>query len=122
MASRRLRQWPGMTPFSSRPGRDPRGMPVLSKDDQVVGHVTEMWIDVPEQMVRYLEYKLEPEWGQGTRMVPITLAKIKERWVQVKSLRAKDFAGVPGIKGGASITKLEEEKVSAYYAGGTLYS
>jgi len=119
---------PKITPMGGHPaffvsaGRDPRGQPVLSKDDQVVGHVTEMWIDAPEQMVRYLEFQLEPEWGQGTRVVPITLTKIKERWVQVKSLSAKDFNGVPNIKGGGQITKLEEEKVSAYYAGGIMYS
>ena len=107
--------------FSVTAGRDPRGLPVLSRDDQVIGHVTEMWIDAPEQLVRYLEYELEGEWGNGTRLVPITLAKIKERWVMVKSLRAKDFNDVPTI-GGGTITKLEEDKVSAYYAGGKLYS
>lgn len=31
--------------FSVSAGRDPRGLPVLSRDDQVVGHVTDMWID-----------------------------------------------------------------------------
>ena len=108
--------------FTVSAGRDPRGMPVLSRDDQVVGHVSEMWIDAGEAMVRYLEYTLEPEWGFGTRLVPIGLARVQERWVLVKSLKAKDFAGVPQIAGGGKITKLEEEKVSAYYGGGKLYS
>ena len=103
-------------------GRDPRSLPVLSRDDQVVGHVSDMWIDASEHMVRYLEYTLESEWGSGSRLVPIGLAKVSDRWVKVRTLNAKDFNGVPGIKGGGQITKLEEEKVSAYYAGGTLYS
>lgn len=103
-------------------GRDPRGLPVLSKDDQVVGHVTEMWIDAAEHMVRYVQYELESEWGSGTRLVPITMCRIQEKWVQVKSLSAAHFNGVPTIRGGGQITKLEEEKVCAYYAGGTLYS
>ncbi len=103
-------------------GRDPRGLPVLSRDDQVIGHVSEMWVDAAEHMVRYLQYDLEPEWGSGSRIVPITLSRIKERWVMVRSLKAKDFDGVPQISRTDQITKLEEEKICAYYAGGTLYS
>lgn len=112
----------GHEAFFVSAGRDPRGLPVLSRDDQVVGHVTEMWIDAAEHMVRYLEYQLEPEWGQGTRLVPITMSRIKEKWVMVKSLNAAHFSGVPQIRGNGQITKLEEEKVSGYYAGGKLYS
>jgi len=32
------------------------------------------------------------------------------------------FAGVPTTKSTSQITKLEEEKICAYYAGGTLYA
>ncbi|MEM1064318.1 MAG: photosynthetic reaction center subunit H [Pseudomonadota bacterium] len=112
----------GHEAFFVSAGRDPRGLPVLSRDDQVVGHITEMWIDAAEHMVRYLEYELAPEWGTGKRLVPITLSRVNEKWVMVRSLNAKDFGGVPTIAGAEQITKLEEEKVSAYYAGGTLYS
>jgi photosynthetic reaction center H subunit len=112
----------GHDAFFVSAGRDPRGLPVLSRDDQVVGHVTEMWIDAPEQMVRYLEYKLEPEHGSGTRLVPITMTRIKEKWVQVASLTSGRFDGVPQIKSGDQITKLEEEKVCGYYAGGAMYA
>ncbi|MBT8457084.1 MAG: photosynthetic reaction center subunit H [Alphaproteobacteria bacterium] len=112
----------GHEAFFVSAGRDPRGLPVLSRDDQVIGHVTEMWIDAAEHMVRYLQYDLEPEWGQGSRLVPITMARIKEKWVMVRSLNAAHFNGVPQIASGSQITKLEEEKVCGYYAGGTLYS
>lgn len=112
----------GRDDFFVSAGRDPRGLPVLSRDDQVVGQVTDMWIDPSEHMVRYIEYSLESDWGSGTRLVPIGLARVRDRWVMVKSLNAKDFDGVPTIKGGGQITKLEEEKVSGYYAGGRLYS
>ncbi len=112
----------GHEAFFVSAGHDPRGMPVLSKDDQVVGHVSEMWIDAGEAQVRYLEYTLEPEWGSGSRLVPITLARIQSRWVLVKSLAAKDFDRVPQIRGGGQITKLEEEKICAFYAGGKMYS
>ena len=112
----------GHEDFFVSAGRDPRGLPVLSRDDQVVGHVTDMWIDASEHMVRYLEYDLEGEWGQGSRLVPIGLAKVRERWVAVKSLNAKDFAGVPRASGGGVINKREEDQISGYYAGGLLYS
>lgn len=112
----------GHEAFFVSAGRDPRGLPVLSRDDQVVGHVTEMWIDASEAEVRYLEYTLEPEHGSGSRLVPIQMARIREKWVMVRSLNSGDFDGVPQIRGGGSISKLEEEKVCAYYGGGTLYS
>jgi len=103
-------------------GRDPRGMPVLSKDDQVVAHVTDMWIDEAEQEVRYLELALEAEHGSGTRLVPMTLSKLQPRWVMVKSLHSSRFDGVPQVRTEGVITKLEEEKISAWFAGGAMYS
>ena len=117
-----------ITPMAGHPdffvsaGRDPRGLPVLAKDDQVVAHITDMWVDASEHMVRYLELELEPEHGQGKRLVPIGFTRVKEKWVEVGSLRSGHFAGVPRIASDRQITKLEEEKVSAYYGGGALYS
>ena len=62
--------------FAVASGTDPRGMPVVSGDGEVVGEVTDMWVDEPEQMVRYLEYKLDAKWGEGNRLVPLTMARI----------------------------------------------
>jgi photosynthetic reaction center H subunit len=112
----------GHADFFVSAGRDPRGLPVLAKDDQVVAHVTDMWLDASEHLVRYLELELEPEHGQGKRLVPIGMVRVKDKWVEVASLRSGHFNGVPRIASDRQITKLEEEKVSAYYAGGTLYS
>lgn len=112
----------GHEDFIVSAGNDPRGLPVLSRDDQVVGHVTDIWIDAGEQEVRYLEYELEAEYGTGKRLVPITMTRVRSRWVQVRSLNREHFAGVPQIAAPGQITKLEEEKVQAWYAGGTLYS
>jgi photosynthetic reaction center H subunit len=108
--------------FQVSAGRDPRGMPILSRDDQVVGYVTDMWIDEPEALVRYFQYELEPEWGSGTRLVPLYMAKIKPRWVRVRSLDAKFFDRVPVVGQSGVLTKLEEEKVMAFYAGGQMYA
>ncbi|MBD0864157.1 MAG: photosynthetic reaction center subunit H [Rhodobacteraceae bacterium] len=108
--------------FSVSAGRDPRGLPVVSGDSAVVGEVTDIWVDKPESMIRYLEYKLDPKWGQGTRLVPITLCRVRSAEVKVRAIYAKHFATVPTIASADQITLLEEEKVSAYYGGGTLYA
>lgn len=103
-------------------GNDPRGLPVLSKDDQVVANVTDMWIDPSEHEVRYIEFELLPEYGSGKRLVPIPMAKITRRWVDVSSLSKGHFDGVPKTASSTQITKLEEEKICGWYAGGALYS
>jgi len=56
-------------------GRDPRGKPVVAGDGEVVGEITDMWVDAPEQLVRYLQIELNDK--AGTRLMPMTLAKIK---------------------------------------------
>ena len=118
----KIRPMSALEDFSVSAGRDPRGMPVLSKDDHVVAHVSDLWIDEAEQEIRYLELDLEAEHGSGKRLVPMTLSKVQPRWVMVASLHSSRFNGVPQVRTAGQITKLEEEKISAWYAGGTLYS
>jgi photosynthetic reaction center H subunit len=108
--------------FEVSAGIDPRGLPVQAGDGEVVGKVGDLWVDEPEQMVRYLEIELDAAWGGGKRLVPIGMARIWPSRLQVRSIFGKHFAGVPQIKAADVITKLEEEKISAYYAGGTLYA
>lgn len=112
----------GNDEFVISAGRDPRGMPILSKDDQVVAHCTDMWIDEAEQEVRYLEIDLEAEHGSGKRLVPMPMVRVQPRWIMVASLHSSRFDGVPQVRTAGQITKLEEEKITAWYAGGTLYS
>lgn len=108
--------------FGVSAGRDPRGLPVVSGDGEVVGRITDLWIDVPEQMVRYLTLDLNPEGSGKTRLVPINLCRIKKDRVVVRSLYAHNFEGIPQTKAGDQITKLEEDRITGYYAGGTLYA
>ncbi|MFN3643701.1 MAG: photosynthetic reaction center subunit H [Gemmobacter sp.] len=105
--------------FSVSAGRDPRGLPVQSGDYQTVGKISDMWIDAPEQLVRYLEIELD---SGGKRLVPMTLARIKSDRVIVGALNADHFAGIPMTRSSTEITKLEEDKVSAYVASGHLYA
>jgi photosynthetic reaction center H subunit len=40
----------------------------------------------------------------------------------VRSILSKQFDGVPDFSSPDQITLLEEDRISAYYAGGTLYA
>lgn len=99
-------------------GRDPRGLPVQAGDLEVVGRVTDMWVDAPEQMVRFFEVELNTG---GKRLVPMTMAKIWEDRVRVNAITSDRFAGIPVTKRANEVTKLEEDKISGYVAGGWMY-
>jgi photosynthetic reaction center H subunit len=104
--------------FHVSAGRDPRGLPVQAGDLEVVGRVSDMWVDAPEQLVRYLEIDLNS--GQK-RLVPMTLARIWEDRVRVNFLASDSFDGIPATKSPTEVTKLEEDKISAYVASGWMY-
>ncbi len=108
--------------FRVAAGRDPRGLPVVAGDGEVVGKITDLWIDEPEQLVRYLELELDNKWGSGKRLLPITFAKIKSDRVNVHAIYGKHFATVPTTASDRQVTLLEEDKISGYYGGGKLYA
>ena len=105
--------------FDVSAGRDPRGMNVVSADKKVVGTVTDLWVDVPEQLVRYLEVQLK---DKSTCLLPIPLAKINQNSVNVHSLYGKHFPNVPKTKSNKEVTMLEEEKICAFVGSGNLYA
>jgi photosynthetic reaction center H subunit len=104
--------------FMVSAGRDPRGLPVQAGDLEVVGRISDMWVDAPEQLVRYLEVELN---GGGKRLIPMTMAKIWADRVRINAITSGRFAGIPQTKSQTIITKLEEEKISGYVAGGWMY-
>lgn len=108
--------------FKVSAGRDPRGMPVVTGDGEVVGRITDMWVDVPEQLVRYLTMDVNPEGTGKIRLIPMNFARIGKDRVTVRSLYAHNIEGIPTIASPDQITLLEEEKVTAYFGGGTLYA
>lgn len=99
---------------------DPRGMTVVAADGKVAGTVRDVWVDRSEVLIRYLEVEV------GTRRVllPTNFSRIDARRGQVKvaSILARHFADVPGTKSPEQVTRLEEERICAYYAGGHLYA
>lgn len=105
--------------FGVAAGRDPRGLPVQAGDLEVVGRISDMWVDAPEQLVRYLEIDLN---SGKKRLVPMPMAKIWSDRVRINSITSDLFDTVPATKSATEVTMLEEEKISAYYAGGTLYA
>ena len=71
-------------------------------------------------MFRFVEVELT---GSAKRvLLPVPFARIKSDSVKAHSIYAAQFANVPVTKGADQVTLLEEEKISAYYGGGTLYA
>lgn len=101
---------------------DPRGMAVVAADRAVVGTVKDIWIDRAEFLPRYYEVALAG--GGRSVLLPVTFALVDKRGgnVHVSAILGEQFAGVPATKSGDQITKLEEEKITAYYGAGTLYA
>lgn len=103
-----------------RADTDPRGLEVVAGDGKVAGKVSDVWVDRADVMVRYLEVRLAGD--AGTRLVPITMLRIKKKHVEVKSIFAAHFPKVPTLASADQVTSLEEDKIQAFYAGGRLYA
>jgi photosynthetic reaction center H subunit len=103
---------------------DPRGMAVIGADGEVAGTVEDVWVDQAEPQIRYLEVAVAGSAGAGTVLLPMPFARVNgwRRQVRVKSILAGQFANVPKLKNPDHVTKLEEDKIMAYFAGGTLYA
>jgi photosynthetic reaction center H subunit len=107
--------------FSVDAGPDPRGWNVVAADGKVAGVVKDLWIDRADCVIRYLEVEV----GEGVRrLLPMTMALVhtEPAGIEVASIKSAHFASVPTLKEPDRITVLEEEKISAFYAGGRLYA
>jgi photosynthetic reaction center H subunit len=104
--------------------RDPNpvGMPVIGCDGQVGGTVTEVWVDRAEVLARYLEVEVTKTKKRVLLPVPFALINSPNGRVSVDAIRGDQFAGVPTLAKADQVTKLEEDKVCAYYGAGTLYA
>ena len=101
---------------------DPRGLEVIGADGEVAGTVHDLWVDKSEMMFRYIEVTVPAGGATRNVMLPMNFARIKSDHVKVASILSHQFAQVPGTKSAEQITLLEEEKIMAYYGGGTLYA
>ena len=111
------------TDFSvSRRDPDPRGLPVIAFDDEIAGTVVDVWVDRAEVIFRYMEVEISTAAGKRRVLLPFNFSRINSKRVQVRAILAHQFANVPGLKSPDRVTLLEEEKIMAYYGGGTLYA
>jgi len=106
---------------------DPRGFTVIAYDGAPAGKVTDMWVDRAEFIFRYLEVEVSPASGDAAAshvLLPIGFARVngKHQKVDVDSITAKQFAQVPTLKKPDEVTRLEEDRIMAFYGGGYLYS
>jgi photosynthetic reaction center H subunit len=101
---------------------DPRGMPVVAGDGEVAGSVHDVWVDRAEPQIRYLEVLVEA--NQRRVLVPIGFVRFEpyRRRAVVRAILASQFADVPGLAQPDEVTLREEDRISAYYGGGTLYA
>lgn len=98
---------------------DPRGKSVFGCDGMVGGVVADLWVDRAEPHFRYAEVDV----GTHTVMLPMTMARVsRDGTVRVKSIRSDQFKQVPRLANPDQITLQEEDKVTAFYGGGTLYA
>lgn len=101
---------------------DPRGLEVMGADGAVGGTVNDLWIDKSEMVFRYIEVAVPAGGATRNVLLPMNFARIKPDGVKVASILGHQFAQVPATKSPDQVTLLEEEKVMAYYGGGTLYA
>jgi photosynthetic reaction center H subunit len=98
---------------------DPRGQQVTGCDGEVGGTVVDLWVDRAEPFFRYAEVDV----GEHTVLLPMTMARVKKDGsVRVKSIRGDQFKQVPRLANPDQVTLQEEDKISAFYGGGTLYA
>lgn len=108
------------------PPEDPdlRGWSVVGADGAEAGMVIEIWIDRSEVVIRFLEVELTAALGGKRVLLPNNYMEIrkKQRQIRVGYITAAQFADVPALKDPDTITLLEEDKITGYYAGGMLYA
>jgi photosynthetic reaction center H subunit len=103
-------------------GGNPLGATVVGADRIAAGTIVDVWVDRAESILRFYEVKLRD--GGKNVLLPVNFADVdfKRKSVKVNALLAAQFINVPTTKDPDRVTMLEEEKVSGYYGGGTLYA
>jgi photosynthetic reaction center H subunit len=103
---------------------DPRGMTVIGCDGQSAGAIGDVWVDRSEVIVRYLEVALAGLAEPRSVLLPMTFAVVDtaRRRIVVDALTASQFLEAPATASANQVTLREEDRITAYYAGGVLYA
>jgi photosynthetic reaction center H subunit len=101
---------------------DPRGMTVVGCDGGRAGRIRDVWVDRAEPQVRFLEMEATP--GGRPVLIPVGFVTYDagRRLVKIASITAAQFADVPSLRNPDQVTRLEEDKIAAYFASGHLYA
>lgn len=100
--------------------KDPRGYEMVGLDDEVAGTVTDLWVDVSDQVVRFFEVDV----GGKKVLTPnalVTVDNYRQR-CKVYAILGSQFKDVPTTKNPDVVTALEEDMIAGYFAGGRLYA
>ncbi len=107
---------------------DPVGLPVYDANKKLAGTVSDVWVDQAEHIIRYLEVTT----NSGKKVLaPMGVAAVQGKGlmfgdlkplVDIDAITAEQFEDVPAIANPGQITRLEEDKIQAYYGGGYMYA
>jgi photosynthetic reaction center H subunit len=100
---------------------NPIGMTVVAADRDTVGTIKDVWVDRSESILRYYEVALD---SGASVLLPVAFAKVdgSKGQIKVEAILGEQFANVPPTRDPDRVTLLEEDKIAAYYAAGTLYA
>ncbi|WP_298301217.1 photosynthetic reaction center subunit H [uncultured Erythrobacter sp.] len=117
--------------------QNPVGLAVYGADKKMAGEVSDVWVDQAEHMIRYLEITT----NSGKKVLaPMAYAAVQgTKWlgglggllpivddqtalIDIEAIRSDQFDSVPAIAKAGQITRLEEDKIQAYYGGGYLHA
>jgi photosynthetic reaction center H subunit len=104
----------------ARQDRDPRGMPVIGADGVVGGVVKDLWVDRMEMAFRFLE--LEVPGAARNVLIPMMFVRIGRDSVKVEAVLGEQIAQAPVTQHPDQVTMLEDDRISGFYAAGTLYA
>ena len=103
------------------------GWPVVAADKKVAGKVSDIWVDQAEHLIRYIE--VETTTGDKV-LAPMAVTAVQTKGllddlpeqVEISAITSEQFGDVPRVATAGQITRLEEDKIQAYYGGGYLYA
>lgn len=110
------------------------GWPVMAADKQIVGKVSDIWVDQSEHIIRYLE--VETSSGRkvlapmgvvavhGKSLLGAILPTIEDvnEMVEIDAITAAQFDDVPALENARTVTRYEEDRIQGYFGGGYLYA
>ncbi len=99
---------------------DPRGFAVIGCDGKQGARVRDIWVDRGEMRFMYLEGEVA---GGDRVMIPYNFSVVTtDGLVKVNSITSDQFYYVPRLSNPDQITPQEEDRICAYFGGGTLYA